>query len=252
MNRRHRLGQHVLADSKALEEIVEAAQILPSDTVFELGVGTGNLTRLLCGKAKKVIGYEIDEQLCTEAANRLTAFKNLQLICGDGLESEKSFDVMVSNMPYSYSRKVVEWLASKRFRRAVITMQKEFAEKVMAQPGSENYGFVSVLSQARFKSSILRNISALSFNPPPKVSSTVLILEPFREPFANNVASGLKKLFSFRGRTVSSALKILEKKGETPSRYTERLDSDLLATRIEHLHPHESVTIASNILDAGL
>ncbi|MBI2184208.1 MAG: ribosomal RNA small subunit methyltransferase A [Thaumarchaeota archaeon] len=250
MNRRHRLGQHILVDKKILEEMVSAAQILPGDTVFELGVGTGNLTTLLCEKAKTVIGYEIDEDLCKDAERRLAAFKNLRLICGDGLKTKKSFDLMVSNVPYSRSRRVVEWIASTRLRRAVITVQKEFADKITASTGSRNYGPVSVLCQIRFKTSILRDVSPQCFNPHPKVSSTILVLNTYREPISHGATLGLKQLFSFRGRTVAAALKTLERKGQLATEYAEKLDPKLLSTRVEDLSPEESVKIASNLLEA--
>ncbi len=238
----------MLNDQNILREMVNAAGIAEEDVVLELGVGTGSLTELLCLKAKSVVGYELDKELSQRAGERLAFHKNLFLGQGDGLKTKRHFDVFVSNIPYSQSRRIMEWLAARRFKRAVVTVQTEFAEKILASHGSKNYVAVSALVQGRFKVSVLRKVHRESFTPPPRVSSTILVLEPFGNPLPKAVTLGLKKLFSFRGRTVSAMLKRLEKAESLSGGLRGRVEQGLMPRRVEGLSPAECIALALHII----
>ncbi|MFQ6135329.1 MAG: ribosomal RNA small subunit methyltransferase A, partial [Nitrososphaerales archaeon] len=206
MRKRRRLGQHLLRDPEILDRIVKAAYVSSDDTVFEIGTGEGDLTERLCISAGRVISTEIDRTLLETAERRLKEYRNLELILGDGFGTERSFDILVSNIPYSKSGRFIEWLAGRRFKRAVVTVQREFADKVLAELGSHNYRAVSVLAQALFQIQRLFDVGRDAFDPPPKVSSSVLLFRPRGVGAVNRqTVSSLKTLFSFRGRRVSSA-----------------------------------------------
>ncbi len=246
--RRRRLGQHVLVDPKILGVILDSIDIQTEETVFEIGAGTGELTKRLCELATRVISTEIDPQLCRIANHRLSQFRNLQLMNIDGFEFDGQFDVLVSNLPYSESSHFIRWLATKRFRRAVVTLQREFVEKLKAKSGSKNYRAISALAQAVFDVEVVMNFPRSAFRPRPKVDASLIVIEPrFRNPITHSIESAITKLFAFRGRLVSSALRNLAKHGEEEGirgLQLEELPAELQSKRIESLEPSEALLIA--------
>ncbi|GET90605.1 ribosomal RNA adenine dimethylase family protein, putative [Leishmania tarentolae] len=180
-------GQHILKNPLVIAAIVEKAAIKPTDIVIEIGPGTGNLTEKLLQTAKKVIAFEIDPRMVAELNKR---FQNtplaskLQIIRGNCLEQDfPYFDKCVANVPYAISSALVFKLLKKpSFKCAVLMFQREFALRVCAQPGSEAYCRLSVNSQLLSRCSHLMKISKNSFNPPPKVESSVIRLDPKHPP----------------------------------------------------------------------
>lgn len=180
-------GQHILKNPLVIAAIVEKSSIKPTDIVVEIGPGTGNLTEKLLQTAKKVIAFEIDPRMVAELNKR---FQNtplaskLQIIRGNCLEQEfPYFDKCVANVPYAISSALVfKLLKNPTFKCAVLMFQREFALRVCAQPGSEAYCRLSVNSQLLARCSHLMKISKNSFNPPPKVESSVIRLDPKYPP----------------------------------------------------------------------
>ncbi|AIO00257.1 ribosomal RNA adenine dimethylase family protein, putative [Leishmania panamensis] len=176
-------GQHILKNPLVIAAIVEKSAIKPTDVVVEIGPGTGNLTEKLLQTAKKVIAFEIDPRMVAELNKR---FQNtplaskLQIIRGNCLEQDfPYFDKCVANVPYAISSALVfKLLKTPTFKCAVLMFQREFALRVCAQPGSEAYCRLSVNSQLLARCSHLMKISRNSFNPPPKVESSVIRLDP--------------------------------------------------------------------------
>ena len=202
MNKRRLLGQHVLIDNDILHQILDAAELDRNEIVFEIGTGNGNLTAELCKRAKRVISCEVDEDLSKKAQNSLSKYNNLLLVNGDGFKTDHDFDVFVSNLPYSKSRTAVEWLAVRDFDRAIVMVQREFAAKLLANSG-KNYRAVSALAQYCFDIEPLMQVSKNSFYPRPKVDSVLLKIVKKRK-VSKDVIRGLKLLFSFRGKKLSS------------------------------------------------
>ncbi|KAK7200620.1 ribosomal RNA adenine dimethylase family protein [Novymonas esmeraldas] len=180
-------GQHILKNPLVIAAIVEKSAIKPTDIVVEIGPGTGNLTEKLLQTAKKVIAFEIDPRMVAELNKR---FQNtplaakLQIIRGNCLEQEfPYFDKCVANVPYAISSALVfKLLKTPTFKCAVLMFQREFALRVCAQPGSEAYCRLSVNAQLLARCSHLMKISKNSFNPPPKVESSVIRLDPRHPP----------------------------------------------------------------------
>lgn len=249
MKRRHRLGQHLLKDAKILDRIVEAAHLSRDSIVFEIGTGEGDLTERLCRYAGQVISTEIDRGMFKVATSNLQGCRNLELILGNGFSVNRSFNVLVSNIPYSRSRQFVEWLVEKRPERAVVTIQKEFGDKLLAEPGADNYRAVTAVAQAFFQVTRLFDVGREAFSPPPQVDSTVLLLQLRRDVQVDlQLVSSLKTLFSFRGRQVSSALKHIFKDEVKLQRFRETLGDKMLRTRVEHLTVDEAVNIAKRLV----
>jgi 16S rRNA (adenine1518-N6/adenine1519-N6)-dimethyltransferase len=168
------------------------------------------------------------------AEERLAKYDNLILLHGDGFAFDGSFDVFVSNLPYAKSRKAIEWLATRRFDRAVVMVQKEFARKILANHGS-NYRAISALAQHCFHTDIIMHVGKESFNPQPKVDSVLLKIVQ-KDKVSNDVVKALKLLFSYRGKKVTSVVKKF------------RIRSINVEKRIEQLTPSEAVGLARIIV----
>ena len=133
MIKRKSLGQHFLKSNTIAKSIVSAAKITRNDLVLEIGTGHGILIPYLCERAKQVYSVETDNNLYNLAKTNFSGHSNLILEHGNGFTTNHGFSVFISNLPYSKSRKAIEWLLQKKFLRAVILVQKEFAEKLISK-----------------------------------------------------------------------------------------------------------------------
>lgn len=180
-------GQHILKNPLVIAAIIEKAAIQPSDIVLEIGPGTGNLTEKLLQVAKRVIAFEIDPRMVAELTKRFHGTplaSKLQVVRGNCLEQAfPYFDRCVANVPYAISSALIfKLLNTPTFKCAVLMFQREFALRVCAQPGSDAYCRLSVNAQLLARCSHLMKISKNSFNPPPKVESSVIRMDPKHPP----------------------------------------------------------------------
>lgn len=180
-------GQHILKNPLVIQAIVEKAAVQPTDIILEIGPGTGNLTEKLLQAAKRVIAFEIDPRMVAELTKRFHGTPlgaKLQVVRGNCLEQEfPYFDRCVANVPYAISSALIfKLLKRPTFKCAVLMFQREFALRVCAQPGAEAYCRLSVNSQLLARCSHLMKISKNSFNPPPKVESSVIRMDPKHPP----------------------------------------------------------------------
>ena len=177
-------GQHLLKNPMILSEIINKSGIKSTDTILDIGPGTGNLTMLLLENAKKVIAIELDPRMVAQLIKRvgISPYQNkLQLIQGDVLKQKLPFfDLCVANIPYQISSPIVFKLLSHRplFRAAVLLIQREFAMRLIAKPGTEFYCRLSVNVQLLSKVDHIMKVSKKNFVPPPKVESSVVRIEP--------------------------------------------------------------------------
>jgi 16S rRNA (adenine1518-N6/adenine1519-N6)-dimethyltransferase len=225
------LGQHFLADRHVLGRIISASALGKDETACEAGAGNGVLTEELCKHAGRVISYEVDRGLYENA--RSLDFENLQLVNADLFKvNDSEFDVFVSNLPYSRSRDAMQWLATMRFQRAIVMVQREFADKISARPGDENYRAISAICSYCFKIERLFAVGKDAFNPPPKVESEVLRLVPVHTitPEAVKKVNGL---FSQRNK---KATKVAARMG---------VQVDFGDRRVDQLEPEEIMRIAA-------
>jgi 16S rRNA (adenine1518-N6/adenine1519-N6)-dimethyltransferase len=201
---RKRFGQHFLHDPRILEKIIDALSLQPADFVVEIGPGEGVLTRLLLQKTKHVEVIEIDRDL----AARLEGVKVHQ---ADALEFDYSVFPrgmrLVGNLPYNISTPLLFHLAryAERVRDMHFMLQLEVVERMVARHSTPEYGRLSVALQARFRMKKLFNVSKGAFNPPPKVESAVVRLEPL--PNIMRIDEDLlRRAFSARRKTLRNAL----------------------------------------------
>jgi len=169
--------QRFLTSSRDLHAIVDAAELKPSEVVLEIGAGVGNLTRLLCERARKVYALEKDVHLMGVLQNELGDVENLKLMCADALEAElPACDVVVSNLPYSIATPLTFRLLEHEFERAILTYQLELAKRLTAKPSTKSYGRLSVMVQHHCDVRILARVPRGAFYPPPKVDSATVRL----------------------------------------------------------------------------
>ncbi|CAN1839960.1 Ribosomal RNA small subunit methyltransferase [Linum perenne] len=180
-------GQHILKNPLLVDSIVQKSGIKSTDVILEIGPGTGNLTKKLLEAGKSVTAIELDSRMVLELNRRFqgTPFANkLKVIQGDVLKTDLPyFDICVANIPYQISSPLTFKLLNHQpsFRCAVIMFQREFAMRLVAQPGDTLYCRLSVNTQLYARVSHLLKVGRNNFRPPPKVDSSVVRIEP-RKP----------------------------------------------------------------------
>ncbi len=213
-----RLGQNFLIDPNIVRKIVALAEISPNDRVLEIGPGRGVLTEVLCKAAGLVTAVEIDPRLHAYLAERQAEFPNLTLVLDDALvypvESLSVGTIVVANLPYYISTPLLFRLLDQRdrFPRLVLMLQNEVADRLVAKPGSSDYGVLSVMAQYAAEITKAFRVSAQCFRPRPEVGSAVVLLRtrarrelsPEVEP---KFAALVKAAFAHRRKTLVNSLK---------------------------------------------
>lgn len=211
---RRSLGQSFCIDEELLERMINFANLCEQDTVLEVGSGFGFLTCLLSEAAGQVIAVEVDYKLLKALKSQFRSKGNISIIQGDILELElPRFNKVVANPPYAISFSLIMLLFRKGFERAVLTLQREFAEKLTAEAGTKNYGPLTVLADYKSHVSILEKVPQESFYPQPQVESVVILIEGC-EPKFNVIDEELfikvvGYLFTLRNRKVRLPLESL-------------------------------------------
>jgi len=209
-----KLGQIFLTDINTAKREVEYAEIAKEDTVLEVGPGKGVLTKLLAENAKKVIAVEIDTKLVESLKSILPS--NVELINEDilkiDLEELPKFDKIVSNLPYQISSPFIFKMFEYNFDLAVLILQKEFAQRLVAEPGSKDYSRISVSVFYKSYSELLETVPKGRFNPIPRVDSAIIKILPRKyKPFELDDEEFffklVKNLFNHRRKKIKTILK---------------------------------------------
>lgn len=182
MRPKKKWGQNFLRNRGAVEKIVSAVEPEPDDVVLEIGPGEGVLTEKLVTLPNRVIAIEIDPDLF--ARLRAKFGERLELRNEDATEAELPGTPFraVGNLPYNVGTPILRRvIADPHCRRAVFMLQKEVADRIVAKPGTEAYGYLTLYVQAFASAKSLMTLEPRSFHPPPKVRSAVVVLDP-RDP----------------------------------------------------------------------
>jgi 16S rRNA (adenine1518-N6/adenine1519-N6)-dimethyltransferase len=203
------LGQHFLLDDRIIQRQVRLAALEEGETVLEIGPGIGNLTEEILRYGVKVVAVEQDPGFCAFLRRRFG--ERVELIEADAVRAFlPEFDKVVSNLPYQISSPITFKLLDTGFESAVLMLQREFAERMVARPGSPEYGRLSVGVYFRAGCEIAMNVSPASFWPQPRVDSCVVRLTPRPPPFVvkdpQAFADVTKAIFSHRRKKVSNCL----------------------------------------------
>uniref|UniRef100_A0A8C4Q3W0 rRNA adenine N(6)-methyltransferase n=1 Tax=Eptatretus burgeri TaxID=7764 RepID=A0A8C4Q3W0_EPTBU len=220
-------GQHILKNPLIVNSIVAKAGLRSTDTVLEVGPGTGNLTVKLLEKCKKVVACEVDSRLVAELQKRVQGTPlapRLDVAVGDVLRADLPyFDVCVANLPFQISSPFVFKLLLHRpfFRHcttslrvaprcAVLMFQREFALRLVASPGDKLYCRLSLNTQLLARVNHIMKVGKNNFRPPPRVESSVVRLEPRNPPppISFQEWDGLVRIaFIRKNKTLGSAFK---------------------------------------------
>jgi 16S rRNA (adenine1518-N6/adenine1519-N6)-dimethyltransferase len=178
---RQRLGQHFLISGSILDRIASAVCPSPEDLVIEIGPGRGALTEKLLQRARRVIAIELDRSLADHLRTKFATDSRLEIVQGDVLDTDLTQwgpAPIAGNLPYYITSPILEKTLRLPSPRFVYLMQREVAERLVAAPGSRDYGYLTVQTLLFARPRLLFEVKPGSFHPPPKVDSAVVLLEP--------------------------------------------------------------------------
>lgn len=221
MHAKKSLGQHFLRCNWVTTEMIKAAKISQQDIVIEVGPGTGVLTKPISEKAKKVIAIEKDEKLARELRENLKrdGIQNVEIIEGDILKLMKSDFVslslvpdkfrVVANIPYYLTSRLLRLLfeSDHRPETAVLTIQKEVAERIVAKPPRMN--LLAVAIQAYGTPEIVRRVPRDCFWPKPEVDSAIIKISGISDEFFKKNSLDKRKFFELVRTGFSQKRKVL-------------------------------------------
>lgn len=189
---------------------ISEAEHAPEKVVLEIGPGHGILTKELCVRARKVIAVEKDSLLYGELKRGLD-FPNLRLINADFLYltdkelNPSEIDIVISNIPYNISSEVIKWLSIKG-KEAVLCLQKEFVEHMLAREGTSNYSKLSVFSALSFSMTEIMRVPKGNFSPNPKIDSEIIYLKPKKAGPTKDQDGIIGALMQHKKKTLRNAL----------------------------------------------
>ena len=218
---RKSLGQHFVHDANILRKIVKEASLEAQDVVVEIGGGLGSLTAPLAERVRKLYVLEIDSRLAGALRERFSGVDRVEIIPGDALEFDfaplsrewKRKLKVVANLPYEISSPMIFRLLEERdyFSLLVLMLQLEVGRRIVARPGTKDYGPLAVWSQLYSRPAIAFPVSPRAFHPPPKVESAVVKFEILHEASTKiedeeELREVVRSAFNYRRKTLSRAL----------------------------------------------
>lgn len=206
-----RFGQNFLINEGYLQRIVQAVGFKPGETVYEVGPGLGVLTRALAQAGASVVSVEMDRRLEPVHAETLSGLP-IEVVWGDALEFDwgavPENSLFAGNLPYNIATPLITTLLlSGRFRRIVALVQKEVALRMVAQAGTAEYGILSLRVQLHSAAKRLFDVPPGAFFPAPKVTSSVVLLEPKPIPDQPQLFRLIEAAFGQRRKTLHNALR---------------------------------------------
>jgi 16S rRNA (adenine1518-N6/adenine1519-N6)-dimethyltransferase len=206
------LGQNFMVESSIFPKLSDYASLDKADVVLDAGAGFGFLTCFLANKCKGVLAVEKDSRVAAVLREQLRDLANVTVIEGDVLKvAVPCFSKVVSIPPYQISSRLLLWLFDRGFDCAVLVLQKEFAGRLVAAVGSEDYGWLTVATCHRAEVKLLDAVLKSIFYPPPEVDSVIVRLTPWKAtPFEVKDEAFFRRmmrwLFTQRNKKLSNAL----------------------------------------------
>lgn len=263
---RKRFGQHWLQSPVVLSQIIQAANLSPSDCVMEIGPGQGVLTEKLLAKVERVVSIEIDRDLCAYLRKHFHQYPHFQLMEADFLQvpfgldcapleldpvnldpvnldpvNLDSINKVVANIPYNITSPILDKLLGTihqplvtRLDTIVLLLQNEVAQRLAAKPGSKVFGALSVRIQYLAHCEVLFKVPPSAFNPAPKVESAVIRLTPRSYPNQSSnprwMGVLVKHGFAMRRKMLRNTLQSIVDKSSILAAFAQlEVDSDVRA-----------------------
>jgi 16S rRNA (adenine1518-N6/adenine1519-N6)-dimethyltransferase len=251
------LGQNFMVEPSIFQVMSGYASLNHDDVVIDIGAGLGFLTRFLSDRCKRVLAVEMDNRLVKVLVEQLRGLSNVAVIVGNVLRTHiPEFNKAVSIPPYQISSRLIVWLLRRHFDTSVLIFQKEFASHLTAPTGSEDYGWLTVLTYYRAECELLDTVPKSMFYPQPEVDSIIVRLRPKRPPpfkvrdeplFIRLVQS----VFTQRNRKVRSAVQpfirnVLAETEEDIQKMSRRIP--FCDKRIRQLEPEDFGALADAII----
>jgi 16S rRNA (adenine1518-N6/adenine1519-N6)-dimethyltransferase len=229
---KNKMGQNFLIDLNLLDLVVRTAELTTEDCVLEVGTGTGSLTTRLADAAGGVFTVELDPEFFDMARQLLAAWQNVRQLKGDALAGKNELNPellsgwdafaaergltrrkLVANLPYAIATPLVANLiiSGRPIERMVVMVQWEVAERMVAAPGTKDYGALAILLQSVADTAIVRRIAPSNFWPPPAVDSAIVMIRPNAEkarrvPDLKAWREFLRDLYTQRRKNLRGAL----------------------------------------------
>ncbi len=201
-----KFGQNFLKDESIKQKIIQA---MPNDDlkVIEIGPGLGDLTKKLLEKEKNITAFEIDLELCEYLQNSLESEikkEQLELVCQDVLKCwddslhKKEYN-LIANLPYYVATNIIlKALSDRKCKTILVMIQKEVAQKFSAKAGDKEFSALSILANLVGESKLLFDVGGECFDPPPKVTSSILKIEKKRDYICDKLFKDKKEFESFQ------------------------------------------------------
>jgi 16S rRNA (adenine1518-N6/adenine1519-N6)-dimethyltransferase len=206
------LGQNFVIEDSIFPKLSDYASLDKADVVLDAGAGFGFLTRFLANNCKAVIAVEKDPHVAEVLREQLRGVANVTVVEGDVLKAAvPCFSKVVSIPPYQISSRLLLWLFDRGFDCAVLVFQKEFAGRLVATVGSEDYGWLTVATSHSAEVKLLDAVPKSMFYPPPEVDSVIVRLTPWKAaPFEVKDEAFFRRmvrwLFTQRNKKLRNAL----------------------------------------------
>ena len=259
-------GQNFLTDVELLNTIVEKAGVSDSATVLEIGCGAGALTKVLCTRARKVVGYEIDTRLKPVLNETLNEFNNVELVFKDVMKEniadiEKKLGddyLLVANLPYYITTPIVmNFLEnSKKIKGMIIMVQEEVALRFASAPSTSDYGAITVAINIRGKAEVVLRVPREKFTPVPNVDSAVVKIDIEKDKFKGvdlrEVRNVVRGAFSSRRKMLVNNLSNVFKIGKSDAEKILELSNINKTARGESLSAQDFVDLCAKMKEFGV
>ncbi len=245
-----RRGQHFVVNREVLETLVDGSKISTHDVILEIGGGLGTLSEyILARNPRRMMVIERDSRLARFLTHKFSNESNVQIICGDYLNIQPiRYDKCISNPPFNISSKIFFKLARERPVLAALTYQEEFADRLLAEAGTRDYGRLSVIARLQFHVEKLRTFDNLSFYPPPKTAISAIMIRPADRKHEDLIMKRLegltRELFKYRRKKLGKALRFA---GLEPVLASSALAQRLKERRVFEIEPEELIELSKQL-----
>ncbi len=249
-------GQNYLINRNIVLKILDHAELSSDDTVLEIGPGMGTLTLPMAGEAGKIIAIEQDQKIAAILKKRLnkSGISNVDVVVADATKIQfPQFNKVVSNLPYQISSPITFKVLQHDFDFGILMYQREFAGRMVANPGDSNYSRLSLMMHYCAHVEMLFDVPPEDFYPLPKISSSVIKLSPDRKVEVEEYLIKVSRaIFQHKKKKTRNALldsfhEIADLDKKTAKEIVQKLDDELLNKRVIKLDPKEVLRISNQL-----